>query len=125
LGPYRGAGGPSAGGALPGLPLFSESSQEKVPRYGSALVDLQAAPGSHGQLLRQSSQILVKEMDRLDRRLNFSVGDSDAGYLSPDLPLIYVSCISILVLLYFVLFVDGTSLVSLPILSCCMTSHDE
>ena len=35
-------------------------------------------------------------------------------YISPDVPLIYVSCISTVTLLYFILFVDCKALVSLP-----------
>ena len=115
FGHYRSANGSNAGS--PGLPLFaavnSGAGQDKLQRYGSSIAEL-LAPGSPGQLSRQTSQKLSKETDRLDSRLNLSSSGTDDAYLSPDVPLIYVSCISILVLLYFILFVDGKALVSLP-----------
>uniref|UniRef100_A0A061RIC8 Transmembrane protein n=1 Tax=Tetraselmis sp. GSL018 TaxID=582737 RepID=A0A061RIC8_9CHLO len=65
-------------------------------KTGSNLPD---APGS-----RQSCQSIAKTSG--ESVLIMSTEEVDDIYLSPDVPLIYVSCISTLVLLYFVLFID-------------------
>lgn len=71
-------------------------------------------PGTTDGLSRQPSQAeqIMKELIRVDSRLMLTADEQqrDDMHLSPDVPLIYVSCISILVLLFYVLFMDGKAL---------------